>query len=574
MAGLLAILAIPVYAQDDATSPTISSIAITSNTGDEDSTLDGDGVYKIGDRIEVTVTFSEQVFVTGSPQLEMEIGNATKDAHYESVDGSAVVFGYTVLEGDEDNDGISIGTNKLTLNGGSIQDATDNDADLTHGPLPSQEGHLVDGIRPAITDITFVPSSDSTDGILTIGEQLFLSARFSEPVNVKGSPQLMVDLEGTTRLAGFEGGYAECFFCTMSLLPDGLLTLSFTYEVVRGDLDLDGVSLGADSLILNDGTIKDEAGNDAVLSHEMIASDLDFKVDGVPPTVSSIAITSDPGEDNTYHIYDKIGFTVTFSETVRIRQGVHEEPSGRKYPVPPELEVNIGGVARAAKYRGHTGATAEFTYSVRAGDTDEDGISIDANKLTLSGGKIRDNHRNDADLRHESVGDNEDHKVCALSHCDATLNNLTLTDVPSQFERPVPSWMPSQLARLLMLTSPGRAWFHSSRTEYSLKVVNKVDETTITAETTSPEATHVIKFNGVLHTDGVIPLAEGENTITVDVTAKDGTDTRTYTVIINRLANSPASGAPNITGNPIVGLSPNPPKDTDGRREDSGRGVR
>ena len=388
---------------EDTTNPTILSVAITSDADD-----DG-GVYGIGARIEVTVTFNEEVVVTGSPQLEIEIGNAAKDAHYESFDGSAVVFIYRVLEGDEDNDGVSIGTSKLNLNGGRIQDATDNDADLTHGPLPSQGDHLVDGIRPIITDITLVSSSYNKDGFLTIGEMLFLSARFSEPVNVKGSPQVMVDLDGTTRLAGFQGGFTECFgICGMSYDPflDGLVRLSFIYEVVQGDLDLDGVSLGADSLILNDGTIKDEAGNDAVLSHEMIASDLDFKVDGVPPTVSSIAITSDPGEDNTYHIYDKIGFTVTFSETVRIRQGVHEEP-GRRYPVPPELEVNIGGVARAAKYRGHTGATAEFTYSVRAGDTDEDGISIDANKLTLSGGKITDNHYlypSDADLRHESVG--------------------------------------------------------------------------------------------------------------------------------------------------------------------------
>ena len=40
----------------------------------------------------------------------------------------------------------------------------------------------------------------------------------------------------------------------------GLLTLMFAYEVVRGDLDPDGVSVGANSVILNGGTIKDEAG--------------------------------------------------------------------------------------------------------------------------------------------------------------------------------------------------------------------------------------------------------------------------------------------------------------------------
>ena len=229
LAGLLAVLAFPVYAQVDATSPTISSIAITSDTGDEDSILDDDGVYGIGDRIELTVTFSEEVSVTGSPQLEMEIGNTTKAAHYESVDGSAVVFSYTILEGDEDNDGVSIGTSKLTLNGGIIQDATDNDADLTHDPLPSQDGHLVDGIRPTITKVNFPATSDNgIDGIRTIGEKISLRARFSEPVNVKGNPQLMLDLEGTTRLADFEGGFAECFvfICMESFSPNGAIDLN------------------------------------------------------------------------------------------------------------------------------------------------------------------------------------------------------------------------------------------------------------------------------------------------------------------------------------------------------------
>ena len=552
LAGLLAVLAFPVYAQVDATSPTISSIAITSDTGDEDSILDDDGVYGIGDRIELTVTFSEEVSVTGSPQLEMEIGNTTKAAHYESVDGSAVVFSYTVLEGDEDNDGVSIGTSKLTLNGGIIQDATDNDADLTHDPLPSQDGHLVDGIRPTITKVNFPATSDNgIDGIRTIGEKISLRARFSEPVNVKGNPQLMLDLEGTTRLADFEGGFAECFvfICMESFSPNGLLTLMFAYEVVRGDLDPDGVSVGANSVILNGGTIKDEAGNDAVLSHEEVPADSDHKVEGVPPIVSSIAITSDPGEDNTYHIYDRIEFTVTFSDTVRIHQRLHEEPSGRTYRVPPELELNIGGVARAAEYQRHTGAEAVFTYSVQAGDTDEDGISIDADKLTLSGGKITDNH-NDADLRHESVGDNEDHKVCALSHCDASLKNLTLSDILAGYD-PRDTRALSGLELLAFLSGTPR--FQPSKATYSLKVENDLDETILWTEANNPEATYVIKVNGVLHTEEVIPLADGENTITIDVTAEDGTNSRTYTFVIDREANSAPSGAPNITGSHIVG---------------------
>ena len=47
------------FAQTDTTSPAVSSVAITSDTGDDEVYLDDDGVYGIGDKIEVTVTFNE-----------------------------------------------------------------------------------------------------------------------------------------------------------------------------------------------------------------------------------------------------------------------------------------------------------------------------------------------------------------------------------------------------------------------------------------------------------------------------------------------------------------------------------
>ena len=155
----------PTFAQTDTTAPTISSIAITSDPDENDSDLGAystgrsggsivassnwaSGVYRIGDDVQVTVMFSENVTVTGSPQLELAIGSRNRTAEYESTDGSAVVFSYTVAEGDSDSNGIAIRANKLTLNSGSIIDAADNDANLSHNALADQDGHKVDGIRP------------------------------------------------------------------------------------------------------------------------------------------------------------------------------------------------------------------------------------------------------------------------------------------------------------------------------------------------------------------------------------------------------------------------------------------
>ena len=83
------------------TAPTISSVAIGSGPGDDDT-------YGIGDAIEVTVTFSEDVVVTGTPQLELDFDGTAKTADYTSTNGDEMAFSYTVALDDSDADSIAI----------------------------------------------------------------------------------------------------------------------------------------------------------------------------------------------------------------------------------------------------------------------------------------------------------------------------------------------------------------------------------------------------------------------------------------------------------------------------------
>ena len=124
----------------DTDAPTISSISITSDPG-------GDDTYVEDDSIEITVTFSEDVTVTGTPQLEVDLDGAARAAGYSSSNGSgaSVVFEYTVVVGDRASDGLEIRANKLTLNGGAIQDASGNDATLTHPNYFVASNHFVNG---------------------------------------------------------------------------------------------------------------------------------------------------------------------------------------------------------------------------------------------------------------------------------------------------------------------------------------------------------------------------------------------------------------------------------------------
>ena len=92
------------------------------------------------------MTFSEDVVVTGSPQLELAFydpGSANRQASFESVNGAEMVFVYTVEASDSASDGLSIQSNKLTLNGGAIQDSAGNDAVLRHSAYSPDADHLV-----------------------------------------------------------------------------------------------------------------------------------------------------------------------------------------------------------------------------------------------------------------------------------------------------------------------------------------------------------------------------------------------------------------------------------------------
>ena len=535
-----------IFAQTDTTAPTVSSVAVTSDpdTGADFLQLayDDDGVYGIGDEIEVTVTFSEDVTVTGSPRIELDIGGSARAATYDSTSGSKVVFSYTVATGDNDTDGIAIGANKVTLKGGAIKDADTIEANLSHSALSTQSGHKVDGIRPTITRAPyFRGSSSNQDDVHSSGEIIPVAVEFSEDVIAIGAqpvivmPQLKLNVGGKTRYATFEWAFSGCeedeeeevswgSICVYSPGPWEWrgYQLNFEYTVVKGDLDLDGVATGANAVSPNGGTIKDAAGNDAILTHSAVAADSDIIVDAVPATVKSIVITSDPGSDNAYGVGDKIEATVTFSESVRVPRWFGSD--GVSMPL---LKLNIGGVAKTA--RTHelstiTGKTLVFSYTVWNGDNDADGIYIGANKLTSqANGGITDNYGGccpggeNADLRHSAVAESTSHKVrtpgTPSKSSDATLSGLALSGV-------------------------NFGTFTSNTASYAASVAKGVSQTTVTPALNHSGASYVIKLGGVTDTDGTVALGTGSNVITVEVTSQDGDIVKTYTVTVTRSAQS------------------------------------
>ena len=142
--------------------PTITAgPVITSSPASGDS-------YGEGEVITVALTFSEAVTVTGEPRVRLEVGERKRWARYSGAVGATLTFAYKVKKVDADDNGVSIGADRLQLNGGSIQDGDGNAAVLSHPALPAQAGHKVDGSQAAPADGQQQPPANSQSSMRTL----------------------------------------------------------------------------------------------------------------------------------------------------------------------------------------------------------------------------------------------------------------------------------------------------------------------------------------------------------------------------------------------------------------------
>ncbi len=104
----------------DGVAPSITSISPPANA-----------TYNFNDNMDFVVNWDENVSISGTPRLQINIGGTTKYANYLSGTGTnAITFRYTVECGLTDANGVD-DVSPLGLNGGTITDVPGNNADLT-----------------------------------------------------------------------------------------------------------------------------------------------------------------------------------------------------------------------------------------------------------------------------------------------------------------------------------------------------------------------------------------------------------------------------------------------------------
>ena len=378
---LLAVLSPPaVEGQTDM--PRVEKVAFT----------DGLYGYKLDDIIEVTVTFSEEVAVTGTPQIALTLGSMTRQADYQSGPPSTdLVFRYTVADTDEAPE-TTIDANALKLNGGSIKkNNTDIDADLAHEAHEDLYDKRVDGIKPVL----WAAAAHGAHLVLTYSETLWKYSQTPASAYTVMVNNVRRDVSAVSISDRF-----VTLTLASAVAPTDQVTLS--YQVVL-------------SYTVGTHPIRDKAGN-------IVAALIDHAVTTSAPYVSSLEINSTPAARQTYAGGEVIELTVTFSESVTV--------TGT-----PQLLLTFdssGSYERAAPYVTGSGTTVlVFRYAVAegvdrftagilrflgydappVGDEDPDGLSIAADALHLHDGTIRDSDNHDALLILDELTNAEAHKV-------------------------------------------------------------------------------------------------------------------------------------------------------------------
>ena len=191
---------------------------------------------------------------------------------------------------------------------------------------------------------------------------------------------------------------------------DGLANVFYHYQWIRVDgtdvTELDGET-GATYTATADDVTKDiqvrVIFDDDVRNREYPRYSPQVTVREVPPVVTGVTLTSNPGSDGIpdYAIGESVTATVTFDKAVDVTSG-------------PQITLLVGTADKAADCAAATNTTTmECSYEVAANDTAPDGVGIKANTLTLNSGTIyaTGSTTNAATLTHSALGLQSGHVV-------------------------------------------------------------------------------------------------------------------------------------------------------------------
>ncbi len=254
---------------------------------------------------------------------------------------------------------------KLTYN--NVSQVPDTADRLVNYTIFDQDGNAsadqtrvvkIKNVQALVTSVSAPPN-----GLYGIEDEISIQLTFNRPVWVtEGSPRISLQLGDQQVYAAYSSG-------------SGSSQLTFTYTVQEGDLDQDGLVFG-NTIDLNTGLINDSTGEPANLLINNMPGTSQVHVDGIRPWASELTLP----QAGQYAVCSNnvLTFTLTSSEPIRI------EGEGLM------LSLTFDSGERNADYDEEASDESHlvFTYSIASGDTDSDGITVNA--LVLGEAKVLD----------------------------------------------------------------------------------------------------------------------------------------------------------------------------------------
>ena len=346
-----------------ATAPMVNDVDVTSSPASGDT-------YGTGEMIKFTVTFDQAVTVTGTPEFEFCLGSsatvscsvgmpppALRSAALSSGSGTtALVFSYTVLVGDVDDNGIYAGNQTIKLDGGDTIQGTVGGltAVLTHDAVGTPTGHKVNGAAANNAPTVANAISDQT---ATVGTAL----NYAFPANT------FADADSDTLTYTATKSDDSALPLWLSFTP-GTRTFSGTPQAA----DVETLSVKVTASDGNGGSVSD--------TFDIVVS---LPADTTAPTVTSI-VRQTPTSSPTNA--DSLTWRVTFSEAVSNVDAADFAVSGTTATLSVSAVSGVTGAYDVTASGGNlAGVTATVTLSIAAGHGIQDAASNALTNTTPTG---------------------------------------------------------------------------------------------------------------------------------------------------------------------------------------------
>ena len=222
-----------------------------------------------GESLTLTFTFSE--VPVGFSASDITVTNGTVSGLTVDATDSKVYTATLAL-----SNTLSSGTSVVSVASSKFYDVAGN-----ANTVSSSLSVTIDSVVPTVSSVAITSATGAQSNYLNAGDTVTATATFSEAVTVdttSGTPYLSLNIGGTAVQAAYASG-------------SGTTALTFTYTVLSGQTDAGGISIDANSLNLNSGTIKDAAANNATITHSAVTDNANYMVDATAPTASVTTAT-------------------------------------------------------------------------------------------------------------------------------------------------------------------------------------------------------------------------------------------------------------------------------------------